>query len=106
MRHWQANQKLTNQQIETIKFLRSAGFSLSLIGQALNKHYGVSVSIAYYHASENRASYDNVLRQEVADDRLEKKQLIRMMIKEGMTTKQVAEEWGVTLSEVNKIYCT
>jgi len=106
MRHWQANQKLTNQQIETIKFLRAAGFSLSLIGQALNKHYGVSVSIAYYHASENRASYDNVLRQEVADDRLEKKQLIRMMIKEGMTTKQVAEEWGVTLSEVNKIYCT
>ena len=106
MRHWQANQKLTNQQIETIKFLRAAGFSLSLIGQALNKHYGVSVSIAYYHASENRASYDNVLRQEVADDRLEKKQLIRMMIKEGMNTQQVAEEWGVTLSEVNKIYCT
>ena len=106
MRHWQANQKLTNQQIETIKFLRSAGFSLSLIGQALNKHYGVSVSIAYYHASENRASYDNVLRQEEADVRVGKKQLIRMMITEGMTTQQVAEQWGVTLTEVNKIYCT
>ena len=106
MRHWQANQKLTNQQIETIKFLRSAGFSLSLIGQALNKHYGVSVSIAYYHASENRESYDNVLRQEIVDSRLEQKQAIRTLLQEGMTTKQVAEQWGVTLSEVNRIYCT
>jgi len=106
MRHWQANQKLTNQQIRTIKFLRAAGFSLSLIGQALNRHYGVSVSLAYYHASENRKSYDNTLRQEVADDKLQKKHLIRMMIRKGMTTKQIANEWGVTLTEVNKIYCT
>jgi len=98
------NQKLTDQQIATIKHLKSNGVRISIISQVLSATYGVSPSTAYYHASENRDSYDYRARK-IREAQLQKtKEKIYAMIQEGMTTGQIACSWNMPLATVNKIY--
>lgn len=98
------NQKLSNAQIATIKHLKNEGVRLSIIARVLNASYGVSLSTAYYHASENRESYEYHARK-IKEARLQKtKQKIYDMIQEGMTTGEIASYWNMPLATVNKIY--
>ena len=104
MRHWTPNQKLTTEQIATIKHLRSAGLQLSLIADTLEKQYGVSKSLAYYHASENRESYDYQARKQKEAERQKIKQRIYDMINSGLNTQNISDSWNMPLATVNKIY--
>lgn len=98
------NQKLSNQQIATIKELRGQGVRISLIAQVLHKQYGMSISAAYYHLSENREAYDYQARKNKEIELAETKSKIYAMIAEGLNTRQIAQLWGRELSEINKIY--
>lgn len=98
------NQKLTNQQIATIKELRQAGVSIATIASVLHKQYGMSVSAAYYHLSDNREAYDYQARKEKEAKIQKTKERIYAMIAEGLNTKQIAESWNMDLAVVNKIY--
>jgi hypothetical protein len=104
MRHWTPNQKLTKEQIATIKHLRSSGVRLSLIANTLESRYGVSKCVAYYHASDNREAYDNQARKQRELERQRAKQKIYGMIQEGLTTAQIANYWNMPLKMVNDIY--
>jgi len=104
MRHWKANQKLTNEQIATIKHLRSSGVRLSIIANVLEAQYGVSKCVAYYHASDNREAYDNQARKMREAERQRAKQRIHGMIEEGLTTGDIAKFWNMPLKMVNDIY--
>lgn len=98
------NQKLTNQQIATIKELRASGVRISLIANVLHKQYSMSISAAYYHLSENRDSYDYQARKTKEAQTEQTKQRIYAMIAEGLNTAQIAKEWNMDLAMVNKIY--
>jgi hypothetical protein len=104
MRHWKPNQKLTDEQIATIKHLRSIGVQLSLIADTIEQQYGVSKSTAYYHASENREAYDGTARKLREIEMHKIKARIYAMIEEGMTTQDIAQYWNMPLATVNKIY--
>lgn len=98
------NQKLTNQQIATIKELRASGVRISLIANVLHQRYGVSISAAYYHLSENREAYDYQARKTKETQRIKTKERIYGMIAEGLNTKEIAEAWNMDLAIINKIY--
>lgn len=98
------NQKLSNEQIATIKHLKSNGVKLSLIAKVLHQSYGLSLSAAYYHLSDNQDSYNNTARK-IRDAQLQKtKQKIYLLIQQGYTTSDIADEWNMELATVNKIY--
>lgn len=101
---WVRNQKLTDEQIATIKFLKSSGIQLSLIAQTLAETYGVSKSIAYYHCSDNRDSYDYQAKKIKEAQKQLVRERIHNLIENGYNTQQVAEEWNMPLAIVNKIY--
>jgi len=101
---WVRNQKLTDEQIATIKFLKSSGIQLSLIAHTLAEAYGVSKSAAYYHCSDNRGSYDYQAKKIREAQKQAIRQRIHTLIENGYNTRQVAEEWNMPLSIVNKIY--
>lgn len=98
------NQKLSNAQIATIKHLKNEGVRLSIIARVLNTSYGVSLSTAYYHASDNRECYDYTARKIREARLLKTKEKIYAMIQEGMTTGEIALNWNMPLATVNKIY--
>lgn len=99
------NQKLSNEQIATIKHLKNNGVRISLISKVIATTYGVSPSTAYYHASDNRESYDYQARK-IKEAQLQRtKQRIHDMIHgKGMTTGEIAAYWNMPLATVNKIY--
>jgi DNA-binding NarL/FixJ family response regulator len=103
-RHWTPNQKLTKEQIATIKHLKSSGVQLSLIAQVIQDRYGVSKCTAYYHASDNRDSYDYQARRAKQAELNRIKEKIYVLIAQGFTTEDVASEWNMPLATVNKIY--
>lgn len=104
MRHWTPNQKLTTEQIKTIKFLKDNGVKLSLIAQIVSETYNVSVSIVYYHASENREAYEYSARKIKEAQTQKIKKRIYDMIEQGFNTGQIAKDWNMELATVNKIY--
>ena len=97
------NQKLSNQQIQTIKELKANGVRLSFISKLLEAE-GHAKSLAYYHLSENRDGYDNKAKV----IRLRQKELIRhkiaKLIDQGYTTGEISKDWNTPLAVVNKIY--
>lgn len=98
------NQKLSNQQIATIKELRASGIRMSLIATVLHKQYGMSISAAYYHLSDNREAYDYQARKNKEAQLLKTKQAIYVKIAEGLNTQEIARLWNMDLAMVNKIY--
>ena len=98
------NQRLTNEQIHTIKHLKENGVRISIIARVLKTSYGVSLSTAYYHCSDNRESYDYHARKVREARHQQIQQKICGMIKNGMTTQDIAIEWNMPLAQVNKIY--
>lgn len=103
---WIRNQKLTPEQIATIKYLRSTGVSLPSIAKAVADKYGLSISVVYYHCSENRDAYEYEARIKKKNERLKTKEKIYSKIAEGYNTMQIAREWNMEVAMVNKIYTT
>jgi hypothetical protein len=87
------NQKLSNEQIATILYLRQQGYPKSIIAKTVHVHCKVSLSITYYHLDKLESV-----------ERIALKQLIRDYIREGLTTRHIADMWGTPLSYVNDIY--
>ena len=91
------NQKLTDSQIKTIKYLKDTGYSTIIIARVCNSMYGVALSTTYYH-----------VRAMQPDDWNEKRgiqQQIQKMLNMGMTTQDISQEWGMPLAKVNKMFC-
>lgn len=89
--HWR--QKLTNEQIATIFYLRQLGYTKAIIAKTVRQQCNVALSTTYYHLD----------RLEVAE-KLAMREQIRTLIKQGMTTREIAKEWQQPLEVVNKIY--
>ena len=97
------NQKLTNQQIQTIKDLKNKGVRISFIARLLQAE-GLALSAAYYHLSDNRQAYDNYAKKSRAIQKEQIRNKIALLIDEGQNTEQIADSWNVPLKIVNKIY--
>lgn len=97
------NQKLSSQQIQTIKNLKDKGVRISFISKILEAE-GMAKSLAYYHLSENQDSYNNKARgiRQRQKEHIQRK--IADLIDEGYTTGEIARDWNVPLATVNKIY--
>lgn len=97
------NQKLTDQQIQTIKELKSRGVRISFISKLLQAE-GLALSTAYYHLSDNRQAYENCAKKSRQIQREYIKQRIFNLIETGNTTGQIASDWNVPLKTINKLY--
>ena len=97
------NQKLTNQQIQTIKELKNNGVRISFISKLLQAE-GLALSAAYYHLSDNRQAYDNRAKKTRGLQKEYIRQSIVSLIDEGHTTLTIADMWNVPLKTLNKIY--
>lgn len=89
--HWR--QKLTNEQIATIFHLYQQGYSKAIIARTVRQSCGVALSTTYYHL-------DRLQETEL----LAMRALIRELIQQGHTTRQIADAWGQELSAINTIY--
>lgn len=89
--HWR--QKLTNEQIATIFHLRQQGYSKAIIAKTVRQHCAVALSTTYYH-----------LDQVEQAEKLAMKEQIRFLIRNGYTTRDIAEEWNQPLEVINKVY--
>lgn len=89
--HWR--QKLTNEQIATIFYLRQKGYTKAIIAKTVRQQCGVALSTTYYHLD----SLESVERAAL-------KEQIRSLIHQGFTTGQIAKEWQQPLEVINKIY--
>lgn len=87
------NQKLTDSQIETIKYLRRNGFPVSAIAKVTCNLYGIAISTVYYHASVQEQQDTAVIKSTIRD-----------LILSGKSTLQISKEWGVPLSTINRLY--
>ena len=87
------NQKLTDSQISTIKYLRRNGFPTMKIARVTNSLYGIAISTVYYHAAIVEAEDTKLIREAIRD-----------LIFSGKSTRDIAQEWGVPLSTINRLY--
>lgn len=87
------NQKLTDTQISTIKYLRRNGFPTMTIARVTNTLYGVAISTIYYHASIVEAEDTAIIRE-----------AIRELILKGKSTQDISNDWGVPLATINRLY--
>lgn len=87
------NQKLTDSQISTIKFLKRNGYPTAVIAKVTCALYGIAVSTVYYHAAIQEALDTQAIRQ-----------AIREQIFMGKSTQDIAIEWGVPLATINRLY--
>lgn len=99
-----ANQKLTDQQIQDLKKLKSRGVRVSLLAKVISLAEGVAISATYYHLSDNRDPYCNRAKKQRAAQREKVRQRIHTLIQEGYTTGEIAQEWNTDLALLNKIY--
>jgi hypothetical protein len=89
------NQKLTDSQIATIKYLREEGYSTIVIARLAKQMYGIGLSTTYYHC------------QTIDPDWGAKKKIQRtilMFINQGYTTGELAKKWNIPLAVLNKLY--
>ena len=89
------NQKLTDSQIATIKYLREEGYSTIVIARLARQMYGIGLSTTYYHCQTIDPEYLYRRRMQ---------QLIRAQIEKGYTTREISEEWKIPLVVINKLY--
>jgi hypothetical protein len=89
------NQKLTDSQIATIKYLREEGYSIIVIARLAKRMYGIGLSTTYYHCQTIDPEWG-------AKRKVQK--IIRQHLDDGFTTKQLAEKWGIPLPILNKLY--
>lgn len=87
------NQKLTDSQIGTIKYLKRSGYPTSVIAKVTCSLYGIAISTVYYHAT--------IQEQQ---DTVEIREAIRELIFMGKSTQDIAREWGVPLATINRLY--
>lgn len=87
------NQKLTDNQISTIKYLKRNGYPTSIIARVTTSLYGIAISTVYYHAS--------IQEQE---DTMAIRQAIRELIFNGKSTLDISKDWGVPLETINRLY--
>lgn len=87
------NQKLTDSQIGTIKYLKRNGYPTAVIAKVTCSLYGIAISTVYYHATV----------QEQEDTALIKS-AIRDLILSGKSTLEISKEWGVPLATINRLY--
>ena len=87
------NQKLTDTQISTIKYLRRNGFPTMTIARVTQALYGVAISTIYYHASIVEQEDTAIIRE-----------AIRELILKGKSTPDISNDWGVPLATINRLY--
>ncbi len=87
------NQKLTDTQISTIKYLKRNGFPTMTIARVTHSLYGVAFSTTYYHASIVEAEDTRIIKGTIRD-----------LILAGRSTRDIATEWGVPLATINRLY--
>jgi hypothetical protein len=87
------NQKLTDTQISTIKYLKRNGFPTMTIARVTKSLYGVAFSTIYYHAAIVEAEDTRLIRETIRD-----------LIFSGKCTREIAKEWGVPLATINRLY--
>lgn len=87
------NQKLTDSQISTIKYLKRNGYPTSVIARVTCSLYGIAVSTVYYHAASQEA-----------EDTLAIRAAIRDLIFTGKSTQDISNDWGVPLATINRLY--
>jgi hypothetical protein len=90
------NQKLTDQQIATIKHLKASGYQTITIARVCKSVHGVALSTTYYHV--------RTLKVEDWAERRRMRAKIRELLFNGLTTSDVAREWNMPLAEVNRLY--
>jgi len=88
------NQKLTDTQISTIKYLRRNGFPTMTIARVTQALYGVAISTIYYHASIVEAEDTALIREAIRD----------LIISQGKSTQDISNDWGVPLATINRLY--
>lgn len=86
-------QKLSNEQIATIFFLRQRGYSKAIIAKTVKIHCDVALSTAYYHLDRIEIAELMAFRQTIIE-----------YIKQGYTTGQLAEMWNMDLGVINRAY--
>jgi DNA-binding MarR family transcriptional regulator len=86
-------QKLSNEQIATIFFLRQRGYSKAIIAKTVKAHCGVALSTTYYHLDRIEAAETMAFRQTIIE-----------YIQRGYTTGQLAEMWDIELAVINRAY--
>lgn len=89
------NQKLTDNQIATIKYLREEGYSTIIIARLAKQLYGIGLSTTYYHCQTIDPKWE-------AKKKI--KQAIKIKLEQGFTTQQLAVKWGIPLQVLNKLY--
>ena len=89
--HWR--QKLTNEQIATIFHLRQQGYTKAIIAKTVRGHCGVALSTTYYHLDQLEVAERIAMREQIIE-----------LIRQGNTTRDIAEAWDQPLEVINRLY--
>lgn len=87
------NQKLTDSQIGTIKYLKRNGYPTAVIAKVTCNLYGIAISTVYYHAAIQEQEDTAVIKEAIRD-----------LILNGKSTLDIARDWGVPLATINRLY--